>query len=66
MEWIHLAHDRIQWLALVNTKPCGFHEMREIYQLAEALLASYEELCSTDLVHLTNMSVTVLWHRVVE
>jgi hypothetical protein len=41
MDWINVAHDRDQWLALVNmVLNLGFHKMWGIALLAEQTLAS--------------------------
>jgi hypothetical protein len=29
VEWIHLAQDRVQWLAYMNTVPFGFNKSGE-------------------------------------
>jgi len=50
VDWNHLAQNRDKWQALVNS--FGFYKRYGISRLAKRLLASQEELCSTDLVNI--------------
>jgi hypothetical protein len=52
--WIHLAKNRVQWRALLNTvMKLRVHKRRGISLLAELLSASQEGLCSIELVNFT-------------
>jgi hypothetical protein len=49
VDWMHLAEDRDQWLAPVNTV-MNLRLPQKAGNVAELLLASQEGLCSTELV----------------
>jgi hypothetical protein len=50
MDWIHLAHDKGWWLALVNTnEPLG--SIKDGNFLTSSAYASQEEFCSMELVN---------------
>jgi hypothetical protein len=51
VQWIHLAQDRVQWQAVVNTiTNFEFHKRWEIPSPAKQKLASQKGLCSKELL----------------
>jgi hypothetical protein len=51
MDWMHLAQDRDQWRAHVNTVTFGLHKMLGSSKVATKLTASQEGLSSMKLVY---------------
>jgi hypothetical protein len=60
VDWIHLAQDRDEWRAVLNTvMTFGFHEKMELYLLSERLSYSQDGLCYMQ----TRKKETILLHR---
>jgi hypothetical protein len=66
MDWIDLAQDRDQWMALVNTvMNLRFHKMLGHFLVAARLAASQEGLSSMELlIELTLMPVECYRKRI--